>query len=514
MKPVLSKMAMLVAILLLAAPGVAGALAVPTTPTLPLATGTSAAPLPTSTSAAAAPSPTEAAGETLASPVPTTPTPAVEAPAVATALPGSLREYVIGYEGELPTGLITLFGGNVKRVDTKLGFAVVELPTTDVLQALLGMDPSLAYVQSNGALFQEASRWDAAQWDAAQWDGAQWDAAQWDAAQWDAARWDAAQWDAAQWDAAQWDAAQWDAARWDGAHWDGSAMDPGFEIQWNLGAIHATDAWGYTSGYHLRTICVADSGIDATHVDLAGNIKRFPDGSFGYDFVNSDNDPSDDGGHGTHVAGIAAATTGNGQGIAGVSQAWLIAAKVLNATGEGTEANLASAIRWCADSGANVILLALHAETDNRAVKDAVKYAADRGVLIVAASGNEGRVCKECVAFPAAYEKVLAVGASTPDSSVATFSNGGEKLHLVAPGVSIAGPSPGGRYAVGSGTSQATAVAAGAAALLWGAKTTLKADDVRRLLEESAKDDGTSGFDYTYGDGHLRLDRAFQKMFN
>ena len=448
------------------------------------------------------------------------------------ALP-QLNEYVVGYRGALPSVLLTVLGGSVQRQDDALEFAVVTLPDASIVQALVGIHPDLLYVEDNGPAFAAQASADAAQWDAAQWDAAQWDAAQWDAAQWDAAQWDAAQWDAAQWDAAQWDASSWDASSWDGSRWDASQwdateraasqwdvtpwngqprMDAAYGISWHLGAIHAPDAWRTTQSYHTRTVCVVDSGIDATHSDIARNVKRLPDGSFGYDFVDSDAEPTDPAGHGTHMAGIVAGVSGNARGITGVSQAHLLAARVLNDTGVGTEAALASGIRWCADADADIVLMALHMDGDNSAVKRAVKYAHNAGTLLVAASGNDGARCPSCVPYPAGYDEVLAVGATGPDGRVAAFSNGGNALDVVAPGVKIPGPLPGERYAIASGTSQASAVAAGAAAIAWGADTTKDADDVKHALEESAKDAGVAGRDDAYGHGHLRLDLALAAL--
>lgn len=439
------------------------------------------------------------------------------------------RSYVIGFDGEFPDSFVKAAGARVVGVDKNLGFAVVESTVGAVLEIAVSGHPDITYVEPNGlvraasatwdAATWDAATWDAAQWDAAQWDAAQWDAASWDAASWDAATWDAAQWDAAQWDAAQWDAAQWDAAQWDAATWDAAqwdaaqwdgtpAADPAFEVQWGLGAMHVPEAWETTTAFHRTTICVVDSGIDPQHSDLARNVKRLSGGSFGYDFVNNDADPTDDGGHGTHVAGIAAAVLGNGHGIAGVSQAYVVAAKVLDSTGTGTDANLARGIAFCADAGAPVILLALHADGPSRAVEDAVKYAQGKGLLLVAASGNAGLACRECVAFPASMKGVLAVGASAPDGSVPDFSNRGSKLSLVAPGVRIPGLFADDRYAIGTGTSQAAANAAGAAALVLAAHPGFTAKETYEALTKTAKDDGTAGFDETYGYGHLRADLA------
>jgi subtilisin family serine protease len=285
-------------------------------------------------------------------------------------------------------------------------------------------------------------------------------------------------------------------------------MDPGFPIQWSLGAMDVPAAWKVTMAYHDRVICTVDSGVDASHPDLAANILHLPDGTYGYNFVANNNTPVDDGGHGTNVAGIAAAVTGNGIGISGVSQAYILAVKVLDKNGVGTDDNLAKGIRWCADHGANIILLAVEEDSAHAVVAQAIRDAEARDILIVASSGNEGKVCATCVVYPAAYPGVLAVGASMPNGDVAPFSNGGAHLGLLAPGVNVAGLWPGDRYAMGSGTSQAAANAAGAAALVWSVDPHLSAQAVKTILESTAKPHGT-GFDEAYGHGYLRLDAAF-----
>lgn len=460
---------------------------------------------------------------------PTAPTPLEPAalPTTEAAAPAVFESYMVGYGGSFPSTLLKALGIKVGAVHPDAGFALVETTSPELLQGIAGV-LGFNYVVRNGVTTYDGAQWDAAQWDASQWDASQWDSARWDASQWDAAQWDASQWDASQWDsstwdasrwdsaswdASRWDASRWDASRWDASRWDGKAADPGFSNDWHLGAIHALDAWNVTTAYHAVTICIVDSGVDYTHSDIYANMRKLSDGSFGYDFVNNDKDPMDDGGHGTYMAGIAAATMGNGHGVAGVSQAYVIAAKVLDSTGTGTEANLALAIRWCVDTGgAKIISLSLHTEQDNNGVHDAVKYARSKGSLVLAAAGNSGQVCDACVAYPAAYNEAMGIGASAPDGTRAPFSNGGKQLSFLAPGVSIPGPYPGDQYVVGSGTSQATAVAAGAAALTLAAKPSLSPDQLRDAIMKSAKDAGTAGFDNSYGYGLLRVDKAFARV--
>ena len=494
------RVAVLCALLLVptaAALGLGGA-TLPTVPT-PTHTGSDAAPTPATQANALDP----LVGSAPAAPAAPDATPPL-APPVAVAMGD---EYIVGFSTTFPVLTIKALGMEVAAVYPDAGFAIVKTARPDILQALAG-PLGFNYVERNGITSLDSARWDSAQWDSARWDAAQWDSARWDSATWDSASWDSASWDSARWDAARWDSARWDASRWDGA-----SADPGFGAEWHLGAIHALDAWNVTTAYHAITICVVDSGIDYTHPDISANMKRLSNGKFGYNFVANTNDPMDDGGHGTYMAGIAAATMGNGHGVAGVSQAYVTAAKVLGADGSGTEANLALGIRWCVDSGgAKIIMLALHTEGDNTGVHDAVKYAKSKGALLVAAAGNDGQVCDTCVAYPAAYNEALGIGALATDGTRAGFSNGGKEVSFMAPGVQIPGPFPGNKYVVGSGTSQATAIAAGAAALTWAAKPSMNADNVRDALTKSAKDAGAPGFDNEYGNGLLRLDRAFARM--
>ncbi|MHB8585340.1 MAG: S8 family serine peptidase [Thermoplasmatota archaeon] len=473
---------------------------------------------------------------------------------------GAASEFVVGYSGPASLVAVSAAGGHVRSVDAKLGFAVVDLtPAQAAALAASGAGAGIAFVQANGLIHAtsaqwtasqwsssswDASSWDASSWDAATWDSAQWDSAQWSAATWDASTWSASTWDASQWSASQWDASQWSSSQWSASQWDSSqwsssqwsssqwsssqwsssqwsssqwsgnvTMDPGFPIQWNLGAMHVPDAWQITMGYHAHAVCTVDSGIDPSHPDLAPNVLRAANGSFGWNFIANNASPYDDGGHGTHMAGIIAAVTGNGQGIAGISQSYILAAKVLDRNGTGTEANLARGIQWCTDNGANIILLAVESNADP-AIALAIQYAESKNVLIVAASGNEGARCDTCVDYPAAYPGVLSVGASMPDGSIASFSNGGHGLSLVAPGYKIPGTWPGDRYAIGSGTSQAAADAAGAAALVWAAHPSLTAAQVRDVLIESAQKPtpDSEANKLIYGAGYLRLDRALESL--
>ncbi|MEJ2558050.1 MAG: S8 family serine peptidase, partial [Anaerolineae bacterium] len=161
--------------------------------------------------------------------------------------------------------------------------------------------------------------------------------------------------------------------------------DPGYGSQWGLPQIKAPAAWDITTGGSDVTIAVVDTGIDLSHPDLSCLGKL----ASGWDFVNNDATPDDDYGHGSHVAGIAAACTNNGIGVAGV--AWgarLMPVKVLNGSGGGTYEDVAIGITYAADHGADIVNLSLGGIDESSALADAVQYAYDHGVLVVVAAGN------------------------------------------------------------------------------------------------------------------------------
>ena len=201
--------------------------------------------------------------------------------------------------------------------------------------------------------------------------------------------------------------------------------DPTWDLQYNLRAIHAPQGWDYATGSSAITIAILDSGVDLSHPDLAG--KLLP----GYDFVNTDSLPQDDFGHGTHVAGIAAASANNGIGVAGVSWgARILPVKVLNSGGGGSMSVVAQGITWAADQGAQVINLSLGGSNSSQTLISAIDYAIAKGVIIVASAGNNGG---SQVYFPARYGPVIAVGATDAANARLSLSAYGPDLDLMAP---------------------------------------------------------------------------------
>ncbi len=278
--------------------------------------------------------------------------------------------------------------------------------------------------------------------------------------------------------------------------------DPYYGQQWQYGAISAEGGWDVTHGSGSVTIAVIDTGIDYDHPDLSGKVLS------GRNYVDGSYDPYDDNGHGTHVAGLAAAMTDNGVGVAGVDwSARILPLKVLDSSGSGYDSDIASAIRYAADSGAEVINMSLGSSSSSYTLLSAVTYAYGKGVTIVAAAGNDGT---SSVSYPAAYSGVIAVGAIDSSGSRADFSNYGSKLDLMAPGVSVLSTYANGAYQKMSGTSMASPIVAGAACMVLAAFPDYagKPDDVAAKLTSTATDMGTPGFDTGYGYGKLNLNAA------
>ncbi|HMQ32593.1 MAG TPA: S8 family peptidase [Chloroflexaceae bacterium] len=284
------------------------------------------------------------------------------------------------------------------------------------------------------------------------------------------------------------------------------ARTPNDEIyaqQWALAAIGAPDAWEITTGGPV-VVAVIDTGVDAGHPDLGGKVLP------GFNVFTGGADAGDDNGHGTAVAGLIAANSDNGAGVAGLC--WgcqILPVKALTGRGVGDDAGVAAAIGWAADQGARVINLSLGGSDQSQTLRDAVQYALDRGVVIVAASGNE-RDRGNAVSYPAAYPEVIAVGATAPGDALTGFSNTGDHLDLVAPGVGLWTTLPGGGYGPPNGTSFASPYVAATAALVLSLRADLGWYDVGCILQATADDRGAPGKDPEYGYGRLNVRGAVE----
>lgn len=290
--------------------------------------------------------------------------------------------------------------------------------------------------------------------------------------------------------------------------------DPYYSLsQWGVQRIYADQAWDLTLGSKNVTIAILDTGIDYTHEDLAANMWNDSSGYHGYDFWNDDHNPMDDNingyssgvwepglyiYHGTHVAGVVGAVTNNGVGIAGVAQVRLMAVKVMNDSGEGTDATVAQGIQYAVDNGADIITMSLGVDSPTLALSNAVNYAAAHHVLMAAAAGNDG---SSSVSYPAAYPHVIAVGATDRFDHRASFSNYGSALEIMAPGAQIWSTKAGDAYQELSGTSTATPFVAGVAGLMLSVNPGLTPAGLRTVLNQTAADLGATGWDSTTGWG-------------
>lgn len=259
----------------------------------------------------------------------------------------------------------------------------------------------------------------------------------------------------------------------------GIPNDPGYPSQWGLAKVGAPSAWDVSQGDDDVVIAIVDTGVDLDHGDLAPKLTD------GYDFVNSDSLADDDNGHGTHCAGIAAAATNNGNGVAGMGfNCSLMPVKVLDASGTGTYYSVAAGIVWATDNGADVISLSLGGPAPSETLLDAVEYAWSQGVVVVAAAGNDN---SNQPSYPAYYELAIAVGATDSNDMRASFSNYGEWVDVAAPGTAIYSTYNNGGYATLSGTSMATPLVAGLVGLLRADSRFEGASAARERLEATCK---------------------------
>ncbi|MBI2416144.1 MAG: S8 family serine peptidase [Candidatus Kerfeldbacteria bacterium] len=295
------------------------------------------------------------------------------------------------------------------------------------------------------------------------------------------------------------------------------------ETSWGWTTLQAGEA-ATTNGATGAGVIVAvvDTGVDYNHEDLDANnwvntdesdgnnvdndSNGFVDDALGYDFIGSlytavtpDNDPQDEHGHGTHVAGIIAAEN-NTVGTRGVApSATIMPVKVLDSEGVGFDSTVADGIRYAVDNGADIINLSLGSSFASNTVKEAVDYAETNGVLVIAAAGNSGTFSG--LSYPAGYSNVISVAASNEDGYKAYYSNWG-KIDVIAPGDDILSTTPGNTYDRYSGTSMAAPHVAGLAALIQQKQGLTNIYAIRHALETTTDDFGTQvGPDYVTGQG-------------
>lgn len=284
-------------------------------------------------------------------------------------------------------------------------------------------------------------------------------------------------------------------------------------LEWGVDRIDAELAWGTSRGAAVK-VAVVDTGIDQDHADLVGNLKG------GVNFVSKGprkpadpNNWNDDNGHGTHVAGIIAASD-NTFGVVGVApEAYLYAVKVLDRNGSGYTSDVIEGITWAMNNDIDVVNMSLGTTSDIQALHDAVDAAYAAGVVLVAAAGNsgDGDGTTNEISYPAKYSSVIAVAATASDDSTPYWSSEGAEVELAAPGVSIRSTWNDGSYYTISGTSMASPHVAGTVVLILGTAIPVAYDtdsdgvwdpvEVRANLIATADDVNGDGFDNFYGYG-------------
>ncbi|OBZ08156.1 MULTISPECIES: S8 family peptidase [Bacillales] len=272
------------------------------------------------------------------------------------------------------------------------------------------------------------------------------------------------------------------------------------EYQWNLPSIETEKGWNVSKGNDQVIIAVLDTGVQSNHPDLKGKITK------GTNIVNEGADPDDDVGHGTHVSGIIGAVVNNGEGVAGLS--WynkIMPVKVLDSSGAGSTYSVAQGIIWAVDHGAKVINMSLGNYAQADFLHDAIKYAYEHDVVMIAASGNDNT---DRPGYPAAYPEVFAVAATNSSKEKASFSNYGDYIDVAAPGDSIASTYPGSQYAALSGTSMASPHVAALAGLIRSVNPALSNVEVMEIMRKSAIDLGDKGKDNYFGYGEIDVDKA------
>lgn len=311
--------------------------------------------------------------------------------------------------------------------------------------------------------------------------------------------------------------------------------DPAFGDQWHMRRIYAPEAWAVTFGSSTLVVAVLDSGVDSKHPEF---YRQFHDPLLpGWDYINGDNNPNDDYGHGTHVTGLIAAATNNALGVAGLApNVKILPLKVLDASGAGDFYTVAKAIRRAADFGAQIMNLSLGGLVTNydeqQTLQSAVDYATVRNALVVAAAGNCAQGGAGCgypnpTFYPAACNGVFAVAASDHFDNWATYSNYQAYVSLAAPGGladdALFSTVPGG-YGFSYGTSMATALVTGAAALVRTLQPAASYQQVAGILKDTADKVGTNpltgqplsyvnGRNDYFGYGRLNVGQAVRRAY-
>lgn len=316
-----------------------------------------------------------------------------------------------------------------------------------------------------------------------------------------------------------------------------SPDDSLFHRQWYLRQINIEQAWTLTRGSENVLVAIVDTGIDYDHLDLSSRIwinrgedvngdgmadatdfndidddrNGFVDDIMGWDFTDAphfpddgdyldrDNDPFDEYGHGTSVAGVIAAVSNNWIGISGIApQCRIMNVRAGTAQGLLEEDDVASAIVYAVDNGAQIINMSFGDTYASPLLQDVIQYAHEANCVLIASAGNSGNAD---IQYPSGYSQTISVASTDETNQRASFSNYGTTIDLVAPGINILTTTPQNRYDEFSGTSASAPIVSGIAALILSLRGTLTNEMVRSILVASAEDLGHSGRDDQFGAG-------------
>jgi subtilisin family serine protease len=270
--------------------------------------------------------------------------------------------------------------------------------------------------------------------------------------------------------------------------------------------VNAPSAWELQTGSASVVIAVVDTGIQLEHPDLQGKVLT----ELGYDFVENDLVPQDTTNHGTRVAGVIAANSNNGVGIAGMCwECRLLPLRVGTSVIHLASLEVAQAIYYAATLPVDVINMSLGGQCSDLWA-DVVNYAYARDIVLVAAAGN----VVDVVAYPARFDQVIAVSAVDRNDQLATFSSFGPAVDVAAPGANILATDLPGGIGRGSGTSYASAVTSGIVGLLRSSNPELTNSEIRQILRDSALDLGRPGFDNHYGYGRVNARLALEQALD
>jgi thermitase len=275
--------------------------------------------------------------------------------------------------------------------------------------------------------------------------------------------------------------------------------DPDYSSQWHLPMISSPAAWANTSGSSSVIIAILDTGVDASHPDLAP--KTVP----GWNFWDNNSNTSDVYGHGTAVAGTAAAASNNSLGVASV--AWncqIMPIRISSTNGSASLSAIANGLTWAADHGARVANISYNV-TNYSVVRSAAQYFQSKGGVVVVAAGND-KMYDSTPDNP----YVLTVSATDGNDKLASFSNTGNNVDLAAPGVNIDTTNMGGGYGFWGGTSFSAPIVAGVAALVISASPGLSGSQIRDFIKQSSDDRGIAGWDPIFGSGRVNAARAVE----